>query len=366
MKLFLVAGARPNFMKIAPLYKTLKKFSDLFDPVFIHTGQHYDNNMSQTFIDSLGLPKPDFFLGVGSGSHGEQTAKIIIAFEKIVIAEKPDWIIVVGDVNSTIACALVASKLHIPVAHIEAGLRSYDRKMPEEINRVLTDQISDLLFTTCADAETNLFKEGVAREKIRFVGNLMIESLIQHIEEIETSSILNVQNLRRNKYALVTLHRPSNVDNPASLASIINTLIQISHEIPIIFPAHPRTRKRIVDFGLLGDNNHHIQIAEPIGYFDFLALQKDARFIITDSGGVQEESTFFNVPCLTVRENTERPITVDEGSNLLIGTNPKRIYDECLKILSGSIKQSRKIKFWDDRVSETNLKIRHVLNNCRY
>lgn len=352
MRLLLVAGARPNFMKIAPLYETIANGSEKLLPIFVHTGQHYDNNMSQSFIENLGLPNPDYFLGVGSGLHGEQTAKIMIAFEKVVIQEKPDWVVVVGDVNSTIACALVASKLHVPVAHIEAGLRSYDRDMPEEINRVLTDQISDLLFTTCAEAETNLVKEGVDREKVHLVGNLMIESLIKHEEDILASNILDSIEMTKESYALITLHRPSNVDDLESLRGILKSLVEVSHHIPLVFPAHPRTQNRIREFNLLNYNNHQIKITDPIGYFDFLSLQKNAQFILTDSGGIQEESSHFHVPCLTIRENTERPITMTEGSNLLIGTDPERIVRESLNILNGNIKRGGQIPLWDDVVSK--------------
>ena len=357
MKLLLVAGARPNFMKIAPLYQTITNCSNKIKPIFVHTGQHYDNNMSQSFIENLGLPNPDYFLGVGSGLHGEQTAKIMIAFEKVVMQEKPGWVVVVGDVNSTIACALVASKLHVPVAHIEAGLRSYDREMPEEINRVLTDQISDLLFTTCAEAETNLIKEGVAKDKIHLVGNLMIESLIKHEQEILASNILDSIGIAKESYALITLHRPSNVDDPESLRGILQSLTEVSQHIPLVFPAHPRTQNRIREFHLLNDDNHQIKITDPIGYFDFLALQKNAKFILTDSGGIQEESAHFHVPCLTIRENTERPITITEGSNLLIGTDPERIIRESLNILEGNVKKGGSIPFWDDGVSKRVLKI---------
>ncbi|MFO7889296.1 MAG: UDP-N-acetylglucosamine 2-epimerase (non-hydrolyzing) [bacterium] len=354
-RVILVAGARPNFMKVAPVLEEMKKYPDKFVPFLVHTGQHYDENMSKVFFRDLGLPEPDVYLGVGSASHAVQTARIMMRFEEVVKEKNPDIIIVVGDVNSTLACALIGSKLHIPVAHIEAGLRSYDREMPEEINRVLTDQISDYLFTTCKDAENNLVREGIAKEKIYFVGNIMIESLINMDNRLDRSDILNRLSLTSGNYVLLTLHRPSNVDNKKQLAGILRALQKIQKEIPIIFPAHPRTVKKIHEFTLKQyiSSSRQLNIVEPINYIDFLRLEKSAAFVLTDSGGIQEETTFFNVPCLTLRSNTERPITVQEGTNQLIGSDPENIVKKSFDILSGNKKKGGKVpKFWDDRVSK--------------
>lgn len=364
-KVLLVAGARPNFMKVAPLLKQMKKYSDRFNPLLVHTGQHYDEKMSQVFFRDLGLPEPDVYLGVGSGSHAVQTARIMISFEKVVKEKKADLIIVVGDVNSTVACALVGSKLHVPIAHIEAGLRSYDREMPEEINRVLTDQISDYLFTTCKDAEDNLVKEGIDKEKIHFVGNIMIESLLNMGDKLETSTILDKFSLRSGNYVLLTLHRPSNVDDKKQLTGILKALQEIQKEIPIIFPAHPRTIKRIREFRLkqLISSDHQFILTDPVNYIDFLRLQKDATLVLTDSGGIQEESTFFKVPCLTLRSNTERPITVTQGTNQLIGSDPEIIVERSRAILNGNTKSGSIPPFWDDKVSERIVKVLVKMDN---
>ncbi len=354
LKIILVAGARPNFMKIAPIYHRMKQYPDQFNPVFVHTGQHYDDKMSHSFLRDLDMPEPDHYLNVGSASHAIQTAKIMIAFEKVVEQEKPDWVMVVGDVNSTIACALVASKLHIPVAHVEAGLRSYDREMPEEINRILTDQISDLLFTTCRDADENLKKEGIAEEKIHFVGNVMIESLIRFKDRYEQLDVYKGYGLSAKEYALVTLHRPSNVDDSEVFEGILKALFTISEKVPVLFPAHPRTQKRIHEFEFTNQffEDHRFILTDPIPYFHFLALQKNAKLVLTDSGGVQEETTFFGVPCLTLRENTERPITVTEGTNQLIGINSESIRCNGLEILNNHNVSGSIPEFWDEDVSE--------------
>jgi len=338
-----IVGALPNFIKIAPLMKEMSRYPQTFDQFLLHTGQHYDEEMSKSFFDDLGLTKPDIYLGVGSGSHAEQTGKIMIEFERACLQKNPDLVIVVGDVNSTIACALVAAKLWIPTAHIEAGLRSFDRTMPEEINRILTDQISDYLFTTCEDANQNLIKEGISEKKIFFVGNTMIDTLLSHMEIAKNSVILENLGLRKNnkikKYGVVTLHRPSNVDNPKTFKGILNALNELAREIPIIFPAHLRTIKQIKNFKLqemvnyeenflskgLNNTNRNMLAIPPLGYLDFLCLMSNAAIILTDSGGIQEETTILGIPCLTLRNNTERPITVKEGTNIVVGNNPDKI-----------------------------------------
>lgn len=355
-KIFLIAGARPNFMKVAPLYRVLKQASDSFDPVFVHTGQHYDNNMSHSFLHDLELPEPHVALNIGSASHAVQTAKIMMAFEQAVLEHRPDLVVVVGDVNSTIACALVASKLQIPVAHIEAGLRSYDREMPEEINRVLTDQISDLLFTTCEDGNINLRKEGIAGSRIHFIGNLMIESLIRFKSKIDASNVLDQMELESRGYVLMTLHRPSNVDDAETLQAMISTIETSVNGLKIVFPVHPRTQH------IIEQNKIRIPpkmvLAEPIPYYAFMNLQQHARFVLTDSGGVQEETTFFRTPCLTLRENTERPITISQGSNVLVGTKTKHIELAIDDVLSGrTVKPYDMPQYWDDQVSRRFLEV---------
>jgi len=350
-RVILVAGARPNFMKVAPILEEMKKSADHFQPFFVHTGQHYDDEMSKAILQELRLPEPDVYLGVGSASHAVQTARIMMAFEEVVTEEKPGLVIVVGDVNSTLACALVASKAGVPIAHVEAGLRSFDRTMPEEINRVLTDRISDFLFTTCEDANRNLRREGIPEEHIYFVGNVMIESLRRFEPMLESSSVFDALGLRRGEYVLATLHRPSNVDDRETLEAILNAFQRIQQEIPLVFPAHPRTQKRMKEFGFQNLNSR-LRVTEPMGYIEFLALEKHARFVLTDSGGIQEETTVFGIPCLTIRENTERPITIREGTNVLVGTRESRIVQESLKILNGGGTRGKVPQFWDDKVSE--------------
>jgi UDP-N-acetylglucosamine 2-epimerase (non-hydrolysing) len=355
MKIHLVAGARPNFMKIAPLHRALSGRPDRFRPVFVHTGQHYDANMSGAFLRDLGLPAPDVSLGVGSGSHAVQTARIMTAFEEAVMKDRPDLVMVVGDVNSTVACALVAVKLLIPVAHVEAGLRSRDRSMPEEVNRVVTDHLSDLLFTTCADGGANLAAEGIAASKVHFVGNLMIESILHCMPRILASDAPDRLGLAPGGYALLTLHRPSNVDDPAVFRGIMGAVLEVAERIPVVFPAHPRTAGRMREFGMAAGGEgpgRGVRVVEPMGYLDFLRLQKDAKFTLTDSGGVQEETTFFGVPCLTLRENTERPVTVTEGTNRLAGLDPRAILRESLALLDGGRPSGRVPKFWDGGVAE--------------
>src|SRR5215217_7077220 len=327
LKVINVVGARPNFMKVAPIVSAMKERPARFMPLVVHTGQHYDAAMSDSFFRDLDLPQPDTHLGVGSGSHAAQTAAVMERFEPVVLQEKPDWVLVVGDVNSTIACALVCVKLGIKVAHVEAGLRSRDRSMPEEINRLLTDQIADLLFTPSPDADENLIAEGIPRERIRFVGNVMIDSLQKNLERARELRTREELGLAGVDYALLTLHRPSNVDLRESFERILAALEVIASRLPIVFPVHPRTRKTIAELGLSDrvDSIKNLRIVDPLGYLDFLSLSSSARFVLTDSGGIQEETTALGIPCLTLRENTERPITVEMGTNVVVGTDPDRI-----------------------------------------
>jgi UDP-N-acetylglucosamine 2-epimerase (non-hydrolysing) len=350
----LVAGARPNFMKIAPIYAEMKRRRDEFAPVVVHTGQHYDAMMSDAFFDDLGLPKPDIHLGVGSASHAVQTAKIMMGFEPVLVRERPDWVLVVGDVNSTIACTLVCAKLQVRVAHVEAGLRSRDRSMPEEINRILTDAISNLLFTTSEDADENLAQEGIPAEKIRFVGNVMIDSLKGHLKLSEKSEIREELGLKGKDYAVLTLHRPSNVDERDVFSGIVDALLSIAERLPIIFPVHPRTRARIEEFGFGKQiSASNIRLIEPLGYLDFTRLYSGARVVLTDSGGLQEETTVLGIPCLTLRHNTERPITIEMGTNILVGTDPERIKQAAADILAGnSLTSNKKIPpLWDGKTA---------------
>ncbi|MCK5050526.1 MAG: UDP-N-acetylglucosamine 2-epimerase (non-hydrolyzing) [Candidatus Cloacimonetes bacterium] len=362
-KVHLIVGARPNFMKMAPLYKEFTKYDKEFDVKLIHTGQHYDERMSKFFFDDLQMPKPDEYLEVGSGTHGQQTAKIMERYEEVLLKDKPDLIIVAGDVNSTSACAIDAVKLHIPVAHLEAGLRSFARSMPEEINRILTDAISDYLLTPSTDGDENLLAEGVPKEKIFFVGNIMIDSLMQYQDRAKRSDILNRINIDPTQdYALITLHRPSNVDNKNGLLTILNAFEEISRSINLIFPIHPRTTKQIQAFDLEDKvkKMKNLHLIPPVGYYDFLKLQMDAKFILTDSGGIQEESTYFGVPCLTLRPNTERPITITEGTNILVKLNTNDIINEAQKILSGNIKKGSIPKYWDGNTAKRIVEIFRV------
>ena len=350
-----VVGARPNYMKVAPIWRELDKY-DGISKKLVHTGQHYDKNMSKVFFEDLRLPKPDVYLGVGSGSHGEQTGKVLIELEKVLMAEKPDLVVVVGDVNSTMAGALAAVKLGVPVAHVEAGLRSFDRTMPEEINRMVTDIIADLLFTTTRDAGTNLTREGVDEDKIHFVGNVMIDSLDYYKPMAEKSTILDTLPIEENQYGLVTLHRPSNVDRPETLTRILDAIAELGSECPMVFPAHPRTRKMI-------ENNKikippdRVTIMDPIGYLDFVKLMLHARLALTDSGGIQEETTVLGIPCLTIRENTERPITVDVGTNRIVGVDPERIVSEGRDAISKGPGQGQVPELWDGNASERIVRI---------
>jgi UDP-N-acetylglucosamine 2-epimerase (non-hydrolysing) len=355
LKILNIVGARPNFMKIAPIVREMRRREKDFLPLIAHTGQHYDAAMSDSFFTDLDIPAPDFHLEVGSASHAVQTARIMTAFEPIVLQEKPDWVLVVGDVNSTIACALVCSKLGIKVAHVEAGLRSRDRSMPEEINRLLTDAISDLLLTTSEDADENLLREGVAPEKIRFVGNVMIDSLFYNLKKAGTSPVREDLHLTGKDYAALTLHRPSNVDEKNVFAGLLDALVRIGERLPVIFPVHPRTKARIDEFGLAEKvESSNIKLIEPLGYLDFMRLYSGARLVLTDSGGLQEETTALGIPCLTLRENTERPITIELGTNHLVGTNPEKIKQTAFGILeNNSNSKDKKIPpLWDGRAAE--------------
>ena len=415
-KWILVAGARPNFMKIAPLIRAIDNHNNTLSSslhaisyLLVHTGQHYDVNMSDSFFKDLSLPEPDVHLSVGSGNHGEQTGKVLIEFEKVLLRERPQMVVVVGDVNSTLACALAASKIdygearkkkqdsrnkksgiwHLTsdfcgrrplIAHVEAGLRSFDRSMPEEINRILTDAISDYLFTPSPDGDENLLKEGIPQEKIFLVGDIMVDSLLFNLEQAKKTDILEQLGLTQNPkskiqnpksvrpYALLTLHRPSNVDNKEPLSRILRALAKVSSRIPILFPAHPRTRKQIEAFGLqhhfidltnneLPITNNSIYLADPFGYLDFLNLMAHAKIVLTDSGGIQEETTVLNIPCITLRDTTERPITLSEGTNVLVKDDPERIVEEVEKILAGKGRKGTCPKIWDGHTAERIVKI---------
>ena len=344
-----VVGARPNFMKIAPIVAEMRRRSDRITPLLVHTGQHYDDLMSESFFDDLEIPRPDFNLGVGSASHAEQTGRIMLALEPVLLDFKPDWVVVVGDVNSTMAATIVASKLLVRVAHVEAGLRSGDRTMPEEINRLVTDSLADLLLTPSPDARENLLREGVAPGKIRFVGNVMIDTLHQHLERARASMVLERLALQPKQFCVMTLHRPSNVDNKETLEAILDAANAIAERLPLVFAAHPRTRARIVEFGLEAKLNsrRRLVLTEPLGYLDFLQLYSNSRLVLTDSGGLQEETTVLGIPCLTLRENTERPITVTEGTNRVVGNDPERIKLEAFDALDHLAPTARVPELWD-------------------
>lgn len=353
-KIMCVAGARPNFMKIGPIMKALNKEPSFFDPILVHTGQHYDYKMSQIFFDELQIDPPDIFLNVGSGSHAEQTARIMTAFEQVVLEHRPDLVLVVGDVNSTAACAIVAKKCHTLLAHVEAGLRSFDRRMPEEINRMVTDSISDFLYTTSRDADKQLAKEGHSASEIVFVGNCMIDTLLALQPQVDQSTIKEKLLVKSGEYALMTLHRPSNVDDPKVLGDILDALSFLDTHMPIICPLHPRTRKNIKEFGFRDrfDAMHQFMDIEPLGYLDFVNLMKHAAMIITDSGGLQEESTVLGIPCLTLRENTERPITITKGTNYLVGVKKENIIDSIKTVLEGKAKKGDIPEYWDGKAAE--------------
>ena len=356
MKIMHIVGARPNFMKIGPLMQEMTYYPEKFDQLLVHTGQHYDHKMSQIFFDELGLPKPDINLEVGSGSHAWQAAHIMLKFEPVLSEYRPDWVVVPGDVNSTIACALVCAKLGIKIAHLEAGLRSFDRTMPEEINRLLTDQIADLLFTPSKDGDENLLREGVAPEKIHFVGNIMIDTLVRLLPEANLRWPVLKENLILGRYILVTLHRPSNVDDAANLREIILALNDIADTVPVIFPVHPRTKQRIREADLT-INHKNLRLLEPFGYLDFLVLEAHASLVLTDSGGVQEETTYLKVPCLTLRPNTERPITIQKGTNQLLECNQKAIIEKSREILTSNKISAAIPELWDGGTASRIVKI---------
>jgi len=364
MKIHLIAAARPNFMKIAPLYHALKK-ETWAEPVIVHTGQHYDLNMSDVFFQDLGLPEPDIHLGVGSGSHAEQTGQVMIAYEKILLETRPDMVVVVGDVNSTVACTLAAVKLQDDrgqnsedrkagrpmVAHLEAGLRSFDRTMPEEINRLVTDTLADILWTPSPDGDENLIREGVAPSKIQRVGNIMIDSLEMLRDTIEKQNACGELNLKAGEYGLVTLHRPSNVDDPQILARLCQELVGIAKQVPLVFPIHPRTRKNIENLNLMAqlEKEKQLIISEPLNYINFMNLVFNCRFALTDSGGIQEETTYLGIPCLTLRPNTERPISVEQGTNKLC--NLDNLEDNLQELLSTQKSVKPAIELWDGRTA---------------
>lgn len=362
MKIINVVGARPNFMKIAPLIEAMKRRKDRIEFLLVHTGQHYDEAMSKSFFKDMGLPRPDRDLGVGSGTHAEQTARVMVEFEKVCMQENPDLVVVVGDVNSTMACTITAKKLGIKVAHVEAGLRSRDMSMPEEINRLCTDVLSDYLFTTDSLADANLLREGVPREKIFFVGNVMIDTLLKHKELAEGLGLVERMKLKPHGYAVLTLHRPSNVDDRATLEGILGALGEIAEKIPIVFPVHPRTAKMIEEFGLgglvyNGEGDAGFRCTEPLGYLEFLHLCMHSRMILTDSGGIQEESTVLGIPCITMRENTERPITCISGTNVIVGNDREKILSAAMGVLNGKARSGSIPEKWDGRAGERIVEI---------
>jgi UDP-N-acetylglucosamine 2-epimerase (non-hydrolysing) len=374
MKIHLIAAARPNFMKIAPLYHALKS-EKWAQPVIVHTGQHYDLNMSDVFFEDLGIPEPDIHLGVGSGTHAEQSGQVMMAYEKVLFKDKPDLVVVVGDVNSTMAATLATVKINYGnsiakkiadhelsavsyeldrplVAHLEAGLRSFDRSMPEEINRLVTDALADILWTPSADADENLIREGVSKDKIRLVGNMMIDSLEMLRDRIQTQATFGEFGLKQQDYGLVTLHRPSNVDEPEKLRKLFNLLIRISKKIPLVFPLHPRTRKNAANIGILpkSEESKNLFILEPLNYIRFMNLVFNCRFALTDSGGIQEETTYLGIPCLTLRPNTERPITITHGTNRLCTLD--NLEAAVNSVLAGKKRQSIKIELWDGHTAK--------------
>jgi UDP-N-acetylglucosamine 2-epimerase (non-hydrolysing) len=349
VRILAVAGARPNFMKIAPLLRELRRRGG-FEVQLVHSGQHYDPAMSESFFRDLEIPPPDVNLEVGSAPHGEQTALVLMRIEKLLVERRPHAVAVVGDVNSTLAAALAAVKLRVPVAHVEAGLRSFDREMPEEVNRVLTDAISDWLFTTEEAGDLNLRREGVADERIFRVGNIMIDTLLANLERARGLDTLSRLGVEPGRYALLTLHRPSNVDDPDRLRDLFEVLEEIHARIPVVFPVHPRTAAAVRE--KLGGEEPSLHRTQPLGYLDFLRLMTDAKLVLTDSGGIQEETTALGVPCLTLRHNTERPITVTQGTNTIVGTDPATIRAEAEKVLEGKGKAGRIPELWDGRTAE--------------
>ena len=353
LKIINVVGTRPNLIKIAPLIKEMKKHS-MIRQLLVHTGQHYDATMSKLFFDDLEIPEPDINLGIGSASDVTQTAKIMLEFEKVILKEKPDLIIVVGDVNSAFAAAITAVKCGVKVAHVEAGLRSFDMAMPEEINRILIDHVSDFLFTTEESGNKNLTNEGIDKNKIFFVGNVMIDTLLSHKEKAQKSRILSKLNFKKNNYAVLTLHRPSNVDNKESLNYALGILKKVQQKIKIVFPVHPRTLKNLKHYNLLNNikNQKNIILTEPLGYLDFLCLMSNSKFVMTDSGGIQEETTVLGIPCVTMRNNTERPVTVNQGTNMLVSTDKSRILDVCDRLINGTNFKGKIPMFWDGKAAK--------------
>lgn len=348
MKIVAVAGARPNFMKIAPLMWELRRRAGV-ESYLVHTGQHYDEKMSKLFFVELNIPRPDVDLEVGSGSHAVQTAEVMRRFETVVLDQKPDAVVVVGDVNSTIACALTAVKLGVPVAHVEAGLRSFDRTMPEEINRILTDAISEWLFVTEKSGLANLRHEGVPRERIHLVGNVMIDTLLACRDRAASSRVLEQMRLREGGYGVLTLHRPANVDDPEIFGRLLGAIERLAREVPLVFPVHPRTRKSLAACGAEGIKG--LVLTDPLGYLDFMKLLSHARIVLTDSGGIQEETTVLGVPCLTLRNNTERPITCEQGTNQLVGLDPERIIAAGLGVLAAATTSGRVPELWDGQAA---------------
>ncbi len=362
MHILHVVGARPNFMKAAPVLRALaergsaRQTSLAQTPLrqtLVHTGQHYDASMSDVFFQQLGMPAPDVNLSVGSGSHAQQTAEVMARFEPVVLEYKPDWVVVYGDVNSTAAAALVCAKLQVRVAHVEAGLRSRDRSMPEEINRLLTDQLSDLLFTPSSDGDANLLQEGIAAEKIHLVGNVMIDTLVRLLPQAETPGEV----ARLGPFVLVTLHRPANVDDLPWLREMLMAMLEVGRELPVVFPLHPRTQQRIAEAGFLPANDGRLRLLPPLPYLEFLVMQRAARVVITDSGGIQEETSFLGVPCLTVRENTERPITLTAGTNTLVGRDISRLRQELQRVLASPVPGACAIPLWDGHAAERIAKV---------
>jgi UDP-N-acetylglucosamine 2-epimerase (non-hydrolysing) len=351
IKVHLIAAARPNFMKVAPLFHALQR-DENFAVALIHTGQHYDANMSDEFFVDLGLPEPDFHLGIGSGSHAEQTGRVMIEYEKICLENRPDWLIVAGDVNPTVACSLVGAKLHIPVAHLEAGLRSGDRRMPEEINRIVTDSIADVLWTPSPDGDEHLLNAGVPASKISRVGNIMLDSFEMLRGKIEAAKTYETLDLTPRNYGVVTMHRPSNVDDRETLENLLDELIQSSRMIPLVFPVHPRTAGKLEEFGLREklEAATDIRLLEPLSYVPFMGLVVASKLIITDSGGIQEESTYLGIPCLTLRENTERPITIDEGTNRLVP--PGELASLVKSAIGEDPKGARRPDLWDGKTAD--------------
>ena len=350
-----ICGARPNFMKIAPLMRAYKQHAGV-EATLVHTGQHYDAAMSKLFFEQLELPEPDVNLQVGSGSHAQQTAAIMQKFEPVVLDYKPDWVVVVGDVNSTVACALVATKLGVKVAHVEAGLRSFDRTMPEEINRIVVDSISDLLLVSEPSGVENLRREGVADEKVKFVGNVMIDTLLQHRERSKSSTVLRDLELTPKGYVTVTLHRPSNVDGPASLRRLLGVFDVVSQQMPVVFVVHPRTRGKLAEIEKTTPMPKGMRLVDPLGYLDFLALTANSFAVLTDSGGIQEETTVLGVPCLTLRENTERPVTITQGTNHLVGVDPNSVLRVWQRIVADPARRAMVPALWDGHAADRIVK----------